>query len=50
MNNFKDTLNILKTDFEMKANLSVKEPQIEQKWLADKIYQQLLAKNKDKKQ
>jgi isoleucyl-tRNA synthetase len=50
MSNFKDTLNILKTDFEMKANLNIKEPQIQQKWLDDKVYQQLLAKNKQQKQ
>jgi isoleucyl-tRNA synthetase len=31
MPDFKDTLNILKTSFEMKANLSTKEPLIQQK-------------------
>jgi isoleucyl-tRNA synthetase len=29
MKNYKDTLNILKTDFEMKGNLNVKEPKIQ---------------------
>jgi isoleucyl-tRNA synthetase len=50
MSNYKDTLNILKTDFEMRANLNVKEPKIEQKWLDDGIYQKLLQQNRDNKQ
>jgi isoleucyl-tRNA synthetase len=50
MRNYKDTLNILKTDFEMKGNLSVKEPLIQKQWLDKKIYQLLLKQNKDAKQ
>ncbi|GHU47722.1 hypothetical protein FACS1894218_2740 [Bacilli bacterium] len=50
MRNYKDTLNILKTDFEMKANLNVKEPLIQKQWLDQKIYQLLLTQNKDAKQ
>lgn len=50
MSDYKDTLNILTTDFEMKANLPTKEPIIQKMWLDDKIYSKLLAKNKLKKQ
>ena len=48
MNDFKSTLNILKTTFEMKANLNKKEPLIQKEWLDKNIYQKLLNKNKDK--
>jgi isoleucyl-tRNA synthetase len=50
MINYKDTLNILKTDFEMKANLNVKEPLIQEKWASTSVYQSLLAQNKKNKQ
>jgi isoleucyl-tRNA synthetase len=50
MVNYKDTLNILKTDFEMKANLNVKEPLTQEKWDSENIYQSLLAQNKKNKQ
>ena len=49
MSDFKSTLNILKTSFEMKANLNKKEPLIQKEWLDKDIYQKLLNKNKDKK-
>jgi isoleucyl-tRNA synthetase len=46
MANYKDTLNILKTDFEMKANLNVKEPLMQDKWSSTNVYQTLLTQNK----
>ena len=48
MTDFKTTLNILKTSFEMKANLNKKEPTIQQQWFDKNIYQKLMNKNKDK--
>ncbi|MDE5599599.1 MAG: class I tRNA ligase family protein, partial [Ureaplasma sp.] len=45
---YKNTLNMPSTDFEMKANLNQKEPIIQQEWLDKKIYQKVLEKNKDK--
>ena len=39
----KDTLQLPKTDFSMKASLSTKEPQILEKWEKNKIFE------KDKK-
>jgi isoleucyl-tRNA synthetase len=48
--NYKETLNILKTDFEMKANLSIKEPKIESVWNDQKIYQKILNQNKNNEQ
>ena len=47
MINYKDTLNILKTDFEMKANLNIKEPKIQKIWDDNNIYDKILKKNKD---
>lgn len=47
MVNYKDTLNILKTDFEMKANLNIKEPKIQKIWDDNNIYDKILKKNKD---
>lgn len=46
---YKDTLNILKTNFEMRANLNKKEPLIQKKWQEDKIYYKALEKNKNNK-
>lgn len=42
---YKSTLNMPHTQFEMKANLNTKEPKIQQFWAENNIYQQLLAKN-----
>lgn len=50
MVNYKDTLNILRTDFEMKANLNAKEPLFQNEWINNDIYQKILAKNKNNKQ
>ncbi|MGZ9432789.1 isoleucine--tRNA ligase [Mycoplasma sp. 613B] len=47
---YKDTLNMPQTDFEMKANLVEKEKKYRQFWLEKEIYQQVLKKNKGKPQ
>lgn len=44
----KDTLNLLKTDFSMRAKLSQKEPAYQKKWEEDQLFEQMLEKNKDK--
>ncbi|SYV94401.1 Isoleucine--tRNA ligase, partial [Mycoplasmoides gallisepticum] len=48
--NYKDTLLMPSTDFEMKANLATKESKIQQKWLDDQIYQLRLEKNQNNEQ
>jgi isoleucyl-tRNA synthetase len=48
--NYKDTLNILKTTFEMKANLPVKELSIQKLWNDNQIYQKILAQNTNREQ
>lgn len=45
---YKQTLRIPKTDFEMKGNLPNKEPNIQKQWRDNKIYEKVLAKNKAK--
>ena len=45
----KETLLMPKTDFPMRGNLPKREPQIEQKWYDENIYQRVLDKNKDKR-
>ncbi len=44
----KDSVNLPKTKFKMKANLSQKEPQIIEFWESKKIYEKMLYKNRDK--
>lgn len=44
---YKDTLNLPKTDFPMKANLIEREPKILKKWVEGKIYEKIQKKNKD---
>lgn len=44
--NYKDTLLMPQTNFEMRANLTSKEPQLQKYWQEQKIYQQLITKNK----
>lgn len=39
---FKDTLNLPKTSFPMKANLVQREPQILEKWEKEKLYEKIL--------
>ncbi|VEU77030.1 isoleucine--tRNA ligase [Mycoplasmopsis columbina] len=45
--NYKDTLNMPKTDFDMRANLTVKEPQFRQMWKEKQIYKKVLEQNKN---
>ena len=45
---YKETLHMPKTDFEMRGNLPSKEPEILKKWQDDDYYQKILDKNKDK--
>ncbi len=45
---YKDTLNLPKTDFPMKANLSQKELEILKKWEDERIYKKLAEKGKGK--
>jgi isoleucyl-tRNA synthetase len=47
---YKDTLNLPKTDFPMKANLSNSEPERIKKWENDKLYQKIVeSRDKNKK-
>jgi isoleucyl-tRNA synthetase len=39
--NYKDTLNLPKTDFPMKANLTIREPEILARWDAEDLYTQI---------
>jgi Isoleucyl-tRNA synthetase len=43
---YKDTINLPKTDFPMKANLSEKEPEILKRW--EGLYEKLRAQRKGK--
>lgn len=47
--NYKDTLNLPKTDFPMKANLNQREPEIQKKWKNENIYRKLRDKSRGKK-
>ena len=47
--NWKDTLNLPKTSFPMKAQLSRKEPEILKKWQEMDIYGKILEKRKNEK-
>lgn len=44
--NYKDTLLMPQTNFEMRANLTIKESLLQKYWEEQKIYQQLLTQNK----
>ncbi|VEU74460.1 Isoleucine--tRNA ligase [Mycoplasmopsis citelli] len=46
MIDYKKTLNMPKTAFEMRANLTAKEPKYRQKWIDQQVYQKLLKLNK----
>ena len=46
--NYKDTLNLPKTDFPMKANLQQKEPEIQKIWKQEGVYKKLIEQNKNK--
>ena len=45
MSEFKDTVNLGHTDFEMRANLANKEPKIQENWENNNIYSRRLEKN-----
>jgi isoleucyl-tRNA synthetase len=45
--NFKDTLLMPTTDFEMRGNLGVREPLIQKQWADIDLYQKVLEQNKD---
>ena len=45
----KQSLNILKTDFQMKANLPLNEPKFQQIWQENKFYHKVLQKNSNNK-
>ena len=47
MSDYKDTLNLPKTEFPMKGNLPVKEPLIQKKWEEENLYKELLDLNKE---
>ena len=46
---YNDTLNLPKTDFPMKANLSAREPEVLDKWVKNDIYKKVLKKNSKNK-
>ena len=46
---YKSTIRLPQTEFPMKGNLNVKEPEIIKNWLDKKIYQKLMDKNSGKK-
>jgi len=43
--NYKDTLNLPKTDFAMKANLTQREPEIQKRWAKENLYKQIRDKS-----
>src|SRR4029077_6323004 len=45
--NYKDTLNLPKTDFPMKANLATREPEMLKKWQEAGLYEQIQAARAD---
>ncbi len=46
--NYKETLNLPKTSFPMKANLPQREPEILKKWEEDRLYEKIREHRKDK--
>jgi isoleucyl-tRNA synthetase len=45
--NYKDTLNLPKTEFPMKANLTTREPEILARWEKENVYEQIQEARKD---
>jgi isoleucyl-tRNA synthetase len=45
---YKDTLNLPRTDFPMKANLPTREPEMLKYWDSENIYEKMVARNKGK--
>ncbi|MCQ2802837.1 MAG: isoleucine--tRNA ligase [Bacilli bacterium] len=48
--NYKDTLLMNKTNFEMRGNLNVKEPVLVDKWKEEKLYEEMNLNRKDAKE
>src|SRR5438270_752657 len=46
--NYKETLNLPRTDFPMKANLATREPELLKKWNEAQLYQQIQQSRKDR--
>lgn len=46
--NYKNTLNLPKTSFSMKASLFMREPQMQKAWVNDGLYQEIRKKSKGK--
>ncbi|HEY2142897.1 MAG TPA: class I tRNA ligase family protein, partial [Candidatus Udaeobacter sp.] len=46
--NYKDTLNLPRTDFPMKANLPAREPELLKQWEETRLYQQIQKSRKDR--
>ena len=46
--NYKDTLNLPRTDFPMKANLATREPELLKRWDETRLYQQIQKSRKDR--
>jgi isoleucyl-tRNA synthetase len=46
--NYKDTLNLPKTSFPMKANLTVREPEFLKRWIDETLYEKIRAHNTGK--
>lgn len=49
MVDYKSTINLPSTEFPMKANLPVKEPEFVEKWTREGLYEKIIDKNKSKK-
>ena len=45
---FKDTMNMPKTDFPMRGNLPKREPALLEKWDAMRLYELIMERNADK--
>ena len=46
--NYKDTLNMLKTDFPMRAGLPQREPGFLEQWYDEKIYEKIMENTYEK--
>ncbi len=49
MKEYKETLLMPKTDFQMRGNLGKREVEMQENWKKDNLYDKILEKNKDKK-
>lgn len=46
---YKDTLHMPKTGFEMRGNLTKKEPKYQKRWQEEQLYDKMLARREDAK-